>query len=424
MMLEDSKIGKFRRVGVTFLKGFLGLLVLLTVTYLALAVYAGKKRNESLAAWREAGYDIEKRYEELSDNEENQCAAEIKAIAGKLGLVSVGGGNPVKVDYRKVHDYTTQQLQKDGLQFVQPDAEVVEKLQKIEPELGRLREILDRGLPTWGFMRRDMGCDTVGHFAVIGLVKLLCAESLYAASRGRSEEAARDLHSCVKLQESLRPKGTLFGALIFIASHDMILGTARFLPQVDEDLRRYISDIDPAEVMADGFAAETALLNNLYDLYARETAEEKRMGVVYNFLTRPYWRLCQFGSCEINAFYLREVEKEDPCSLGDSGIMKKVEQKIPWWNIFAAISTPNLQDMWVRAYRTKLDRDMTLIILRARSEKAKAGSWPDSIGLPKSICPDTSWKYEKKGEACSISFCGEFKNPDAKGVILPLKWEE
>ena len=72
----------------------------------------------------------------------------------------------------------------------------------------------------------------------------------------------------------------------------------------------------------------------------------------------------------------------------------------------------------------KLDRDMTLLILKTKSEKARTGSWPDSIELPKSFCPNTSWKYEKNGETCSIRFDGKFKHPDAQGVILPLKWEE
>ncbi len=423
-MPDGSTVGAIRRGAIKLLKAFLIFLVLLTATYLALAVYAEKKSDESLAAWREAGYDIEKRYEELSDNEENQCASEIRSIGEKLGLVSVEGGDPVKVDYKKVYDYTTEQLQKGGLQFIQPDAEVVGKLQKIEPEIRRLREVLDRGLPVWGFKREDFGYNAGAHMLILGLERLLCAESLFALSKDMPEEAVMNLNAGIKLEESLRPKSAIVGALIFNATHKLILGTARFMPSVPDNILEYISSTDPVNVITEGFVGDTALLNNIFELNTPEMAEAKKKTAVHAFLMKPYIKLCQAGSWEIYAFYLREVEKEDPCSLGDSQIMKKVDQKIPRWNIFAAISTPNFQDMWVRAYRTKLDRDMTLLILKARSEKARTGFWPDSIELPKSICPNTSWKYEKNGETCSIRFDGEFRNPGAKGVILPLKWEE
>ena len=422
--MDESRAGTIKRLASVVLKSAVVLLAISAVLFLVLTVYADKKRKDALALWEKAGHPLDKKYEQLSDNEENPCAAEIRAIAEKLGLASVEGGNPVKVDYKKVYDYTTEQLQKGGLLFVQPDAEVIEKLQKIEPDIRKLREILDRGLPIWEFKREDFGYNAGGHLMILGLERLLCAQSLYSLSKNMPEEAVMNLNAGIKLEESLRPKSAIVGALIFIATHKLILGTARFMPSVPENILEYISSTDPMNVIMEGFVGDTALLNNISELNTPEMVESRKKNSIYNFLTKPYMTLCQAGSCEINAYYLGEVEKEDPCSLCDSGIMKRVEQKIPRWNIFAAISTPNLQDMWVRAYRTKLDRDMTLIILRARSEKASTGAWPDSIELPKSICPDTSWKYEKKGEACSISFGGEFKHPGAKGVILPLKWEE
>lgn len=423
-MQEGSKFGTIKHAAIKLLKLFLVFLVLITAAYLALTVYAGKKRDDSFAAWRKAGYDIENKYGELSDNEENQCAAEIRSIGENLGLVSVEGGNPVKTDYKKVYDYTTDQLQKSGPQFVQPDAEVVEKLQKIEPEIRRLREVLDQNLPVWEFKREDFGYRAGAHMLILGLERLLCAESLYALSKNMPEEAVMNLNAGIKLEESLRPKSALVGALIFTATHELILGTARFMPPLPDSILQYISSVDPVDVITEGFVGDTALFSHIEDIESASTKESREKSPVSSFLQKPYMRLCVAGSCEINMFYLKEMEKEDPCSLSDSQIMKKVEEKIPRWNIFAAISTPNLQDMWVRAYRVKLDTDMTILILKAKSEKARTGAWPDSIELPKSICPNTSWKYEKNGETCSIRFDGEFKHPGAKGVILPLKWEE
>lgn len=422
--MDGSRAAAIKRLGRVALKTAVAILVITAVLYLALSLYANRKRKEAFASWEKAGYSLDKKYAELSDNEENPCAAEIRSIGGKLGLVSVEGNNPVKTDYKKVYDYTTDQLQKSGPQFIQPDKDVVELLEKAGPDIRRLREVLDQGLPVWGFKREDFGYNAGGHLLILGLERLLCAESLYALSKNMPEEAVMNLNAGIKLEESLRPKSAIVGALIFTATHKLILGAVRFMPSAPGNIREYLSSVDPVEVITEGFVGDTALLSHIENIDSASMIEAREKSPVSSFLQKPYLRLCTAGSCEINMFYLKEMEKEDPCSLGDSQIMKKVEEKIPRWNIFAAISTPNLQDMWVRAYRVKLDRDMTLIILKAKSEKTRTGVWPDSIELPKSICPKTSWKYEKNGETCAIRFDGEFKHPGAKGVILPLKWEE
>jgi hypothetical protein len=425
--MNEEKISSLKRLGRMLLQIVLVVFAATAVCFIALTIYANKKEKESLALWEKAGYSLEKRYQDLADTKENDCAKEIKALANKMGVISIGDSPSKRVDYTKVRDYIWDQLQKDRYEFIKPDKEVVDKLNEINGDILRLREILDKNLPIWGFERKDLGYDSAAHTSLLGLERLLCAESLYALSEKRPEEAIKNLNTAMKLAVSFREKGTLIDSIIYLVSFKMITGTARFMLSPPDEFVQEISALAPRDIMREGFANEAAMMRVITDKTLDSSVKLEGVHFYNIVLYKPYMKLCGAGYDEYFLDFIKQLEAANPCELSDIDINSKVINKMPKWNVIAQVAMPNLQDSWTRACRITLERDLTLIILKVRAEKAKTGQLPDSVELPKSVCPKTAWKYMKNGDHFSIYFDGEFKTNSKdpkKGLPLPLKWEE
>jgi len=360
----------------------------------------------------------------LSDTGENDCAREIKSIAGRLGLVAGKDARQKRTDYTKVTDYLNEQLQKERLELVVPGEEAALKLSEAGDEMKHLLEILEKDLPVWGFQRRNLGYDPEGQMAVLGLVRLLCADSLYALTQNRPEEAVRDLDASMKLAASLEEKSTITGAIYFLVSYKLVVGASRFLPSYPDRLASRISAVDPRKIMKEGFVSEIALMRQITEDPSGLFLDDSNRSSFGFYLSVPYLRLCGAGYSKAFLEYTLILESADPCKLSAGDINLKIMNDIPAWNIIAKIALPNLQDAWGRANKITLDRDLSLLIMEIRDEKMRHGELPGSITPPPVICPGTSWKYARDGEHYSLFFDGNFASGSEKAPTLSLKWEE
>lgn len=416
----------------SILKGFLIFVGIVAVVgllvYITLSIYAGKKEKEALALWEKAGYPLEARYNDLSSTKENDCVRRIRTLAQKMRISSGPEGKQVCMvnDYKKVYDYVHKQLTSDKLELSLPDKETAERINSTRKGLDELCSILENSVPIWEYDKTNMNAASPDYLSVLNFERLLCADSLLSLFEGNKERAVRNMRFEIKLAKNLDTRHGILPALILIASYKYIIGSVRFFPDIPEDTVLEIGSIDPINVMKEGYVQEAVYAWKTFRVSSPlfENCGNKVENFIRTNVFAHYLRLCAANYLIFYLDFMRQIENTNPCDLSKIDITTSVVNSIPKWNIIGRIAMPNLQESWVRAYRLKLDKDLTLSIFKVRGEKIKTGRLPETIDLPPGICPGTSWKYVKDNNHFSIYFNGTFETKNRKGLILPLKWEE
>lgn len=118
-----------------------------------------------------------------------------------------------------------------------PELEAAEQLlRQFEPALGQLHEAAARGgRVRYPVKLHDGMLALMPHIERLrGAARLLMLEAEVAAHCGNSEQAARALHTCQAMADTLRHEPTFVSALVRIATHgQVILRLERLVPVVD-----------------------------------------------------------------------------------------------------------------------------------------------------------------------------------------------
>ncbi|MCX7830656.1 MAG: hypothetical protein N2445_06320, partial [Acidobacteria bacterium] len=257
--------------------------------------------------------------------------------------------------------------------------------------------------------------------SVIDLTRLLSAETLYFLSQGKKEGALNLLNAQISLAESVESR-SIIDSIVLTSCYRNIYGCSKFFPYLDDDIVAKLSSFDPIKSTKEGFVFEAAESYSLFDAGYIEKSGKGAKFFPY-FYSRPYLRLEHYEYLRFYLMGIKVVEKENPCELKDKEITENIIKEMPKWAIISKIAMPNWRDAWVRSYRLKIEKDLTLLALKAKEEKNKKGSFPESLSLNETICPNTSYKYIKNGDKIKIFFDGNFK-ADEKSAFVPLSWEE
>lgn len=404
-----------------FLKVFAFVLIVAFIFYLILSFYADKKSKEAFDLWKAEGIDLIQKRNELKETEENDSAKQIIAIGEKLGIKNSFGSSACSSKKEVVSGYLNEQTRKGKLEFLQPDENVEKRLIEIKEDLLKTAAILEKQKPVWK-TRKENSFDTPSYLmTIMGLTRLLSAETFYSLSKGQREEAIIFLKAEIALAESLDSK--LFTeTLIKIACFKYIYACAKFFPYLEEEVESKLLSFDPVECIKEGFVYEAAGSFLHFNSDLKELSAKSSFWLS-SFYFKPYLRLDQSQYLKYYLMGMKVAQEQNPCELFKKDISKEIFNKIPKWAVITRIAIPNLQDAWVRAYRLKIEKDIALLALKAKKGKIKNGNFPESLELNKAICPDTSYKYLKNGEAIKIYFDGSFE-ADEKTAFVPLSWEE
>jgi hypothetical protein len=315
-----------------------------------------------------------------------------------------------------------EQIKKEKLEFLTPEESVEKRLNEIKEDLLNVAKTLEKQKPVWK-TEKGTSFDTPSHLlTVIDLTRLLSAETFYSLFKGQKEDAVIFLKAAISLAESLNSKN-LIDSLVKIACYKHIYACAKFFPYLEEEeIEKKLNSFDPVECIKEGFIYEAARSHLLFGGGLKEIFG-KNSFAFSSFYLKPYLKL---EHSEYLTYYLmgmKAAQEENPCELSKKDISKKIIEKIPKWAFISRLAIPNLQDAWVRSYRLKIEKDITLLALKAKREKLKNGKFPDSLELYKTICPNTSYKYSKNGDTIRIYFDGTFE-ANEKTAIVPLSWEE
>ncbi len=395
------------------------LLILTLILYGFVFVYANKKEKESALAWKNAGFNLEERFEKIKFEEENESAKELSNIAKRLGFVE----NACSLQFKDVIDYGYNQIEKDKFEFIEVTPELKNGFEKVKNDLQKVKEILKKESPKWGFDYKNLENGQPFYAKFIGLQRLLASESLFFLSQGKDEEAKENLDSMLIMAQSLNKNRSIVDSIVYNFSIREICGVLRFLKSPPQDYVERLSSIDVIKSMKEGYINDKIVLKKeieegSYSLYGSYFQKVKA------FLIKPYARLCM-ASYDIGYLnFLNQLERENPCELYEKNLTMEMLSEFPKWNIIAKIALPNMQDAWIRGNRVSLEKDLTLIILKLRLEKAKTGKYPSNFKLPETPCPNTKWKLEASDDQFKVYFDGEFKMKIKKGAYIPLTWEE
>ncbi len=414
--MSEKKSGKIVKV-VT--KVIVVILIVLLFLYGLLFLYANKKEKEAILVWQNEGFNLEERFEKIKFEEQNESAKDLLNIAKKLGFAE----NACSLQFKDVIDYGYNQIEKDKFEFIEVTPELKNGFEKVKNDLQKVKEILKKDPPKWGFDYRNVDKEQPFYAGFIRLQRLLASESLFFLSQGKNEEAKEDLDSMLIMAQSLNKNRSLVDSLIYNFSIREICGVLRFLKSPTQDYVERLSSIDVIKSMKEGYIngkiiRKRCIEEGEYPFYGNYFPKIKA------FIMKPYTKLCM-ASYDIRYLnFLKQIEKENPCELSDKNLTIKMLSEFPKWNIIAKIALPNMQDAWIRGNRVSLEKDLTLIILKLRLEKARTGKYPSNFKLPETPCPNTKWKLEASDDHFKVYFDGEFKMKIKKGAYIPLTWEE
>jgi len=427
--MNEERSRSLKAIGKVVLKIFLVCLVITAVLYAVLAVMAQKKEKTALEEWNKAGYSLDERYKSLKAIKENDCAKGLSDLAARMGISSSTNPVDTKADYISVFDYMTDQLQKERRDLTRPSTPIEDTIHAARPGIDELCALLDKATPVWAYDTSIYSTHYPDYLAIISFQRLLCVDGLLSEIEGDTERSKRNIRYSLKILYSVDQNHGLIASIIKIACYKMILGSARVMASLPDDIASEIAAIDPVKIMKEGYFQEAVnswkFLSDPRVLYGKEGGIKGN--IVSRMLFGNYWRLCV---ADFLVYYLqvfKSLEDSNPCQVVVDENQQKIINSIPKWNLVGQIAMPNLRDSWARSNRAALEKELTLVILKLRAEKTKSGAYPDSIELPQSPCPKTEWKYSKNGDNFSVYFDGEFKSSfkdPKKGLPLSLKWEE
>jgi len=412
-----EKEEKLKKLAFYFLKLLLWVFAFALVIYISLSFYAAKKEKEALSLWQKEGIDLIQRKSNLKNREENESAKEVLKIAEKLGIKS-DLRETCNIKYKVLNDYSKNQLEKEKLEFLQPNGDTVKILNEIKDDLLKLSEIVEKQKPIW--QRQSKYTENNDYAMVLlQLTRILSAETVYSLSMGKNDEAIKFFKTQLSLAESIEPQ-SIIESIVTAACYRYIYGCARFFPFLENEIIERLSSFNPVQFTKEGS------INEVIKLDFSENPEEimgKKNFFLSSFLAKPYLKLDRSEYLIFSLLLIKTIESQNPCELHDKDISKKIFEKIPRWSVIAKIAIPNLQDMWCRTYHLEVLKQLTVLVLKAKITKAESGSFPETMEVGKSICPNTSFRYVKEGEKIKIFFDGQFK-ANIKGLNIPLSWEE
>jgi hypothetical protein len=405
------------------LMGFVHVSLVFFILHTALTIYAGRKEKEILSQWEKAGCPLKPGSEAFADEKDNDYARKLKGLADKLGVWDNYSKKKMNSGYKKVFECLNASLEKEGPEPVQFDQDTKDKINSLRTYIDDLCTIIDSGRPVWAYNKSN---DEKYEVAILNFERLLCADSLLSLSEGNMARAAGDLHHGIVLAEYVDMRKGLIPSLVKIASYRLLLSSARFMPEGQDRLIEELSPMDPVSIMKEGYVREAANSFQTFNMPENLGGKElsRRESRFFVFVFSGYIKLSTADYLKHYLDLVNQLESADPCELSNIDLTKKIYNSIPKWNLVGRIALPNLQNSWIKANRAGLVKDLSLMILKVRSEKARNGKLPETIKLPPCVCQGASWQYTKKGEHFSINFKGILETKPKTEHQIPLKWEE
>jgi hypothetical protein len=229
------------------------------------------------------------------------------------------------------------------------------------------------------------------------LQNVLLARALLASREGRDADAARSLEASWRLLTSISRRPELISQLLAMALAPMQHGVIRCLRHPARVWTERLASQDfgagvlrACQLEASGLHRAAASGVGLFDLYAMEEAGPRTGPTVLlgRLLTAPYVRLSLYDASARILQIRKRLQTEDPCRVDLVALGNEFSRSFPRWNILGRRVTPAFVRAWASVRDVSLDRDLTLAVLRGRTQP---------LSSPSAFCQGFTWVQSSEG---------------------------
>jgi hypothetical protein len=255
--------------------------------------------------------------------------------------------------------------------------------------------------------------------------RVLMAHVLAAAHAGHHDEAARTVEASWNLNESLRGRPEMNPSILGIAIARLEVGVLRKLDVEEGVWRKRLAALDGRARLLDSLVLNyrPESLRTSWGAAFESESDGSWHQRATNLLGRSMQRLAMADYSELMCAELAPLRS---APLSDHVPAPPTPEGENPAQILAAMSIPNIQNLFARADRLVVDAELTSKILEAKQlRKANRGRWPAAIpGMESSKFPGASWRYEASPEGrMMLSFSRDLASPfPTSRLELPLRF--
>jgi hypothetical protein len=363
----------------------------------------------------------------LTPSKKNAAAEDLESLVLALGLDPNRGDpsaeHPSKEDvdaYQRaaIGSWLDDQLRSSDDSIAAPPPAVRTFLEKRQPTVWRVAELLERDVPQWDWEAvRNSGQPLPAGILAPALSKILIAASLIEERSGRHAQAGNLLEAAWSLSGAFRDRLDAMAQIIAVHIGRLLAGALRKMSEPPVQWLDRMSGLEPWRVGLEALEAK-----HIEPFQASDAAEEELRKPITRAWRAVADRLRKLSPCEASKLPDEEIWRP-----ATEEIARSIEAGAdPGLKTLLEIARPNETEAIRRTARLLLDREVTARVLEIRQEKAasREGRWPERFSdLESRVCPEASYEYQTRGSAMAIRFKGLVDDGGSSPLVLPLSFE-
>lgn len=311
--------------------------------------------------------------------EGNAAAVRLTALAARIGLSFAPAVHPrpSRLD-RQILEFLEAQIARADDRLDPLPADVNQFFRLHDAQLNAVRDLLIASPVAWPMdLERGARAPLPNLRAHTTLTRILVARALARSSWN-------DLRAAANLQRALSTRPELISQLVATSGTRLVLAGARKLPApvpawagewTQVDVRRGII----GAIQAEAWRIQQELREGDGSASIRDRLEEIIMKPFDEVVAGDYHELLRRAAIDLAA--------SRRCAFDGPAFDRRLSSQMPFWNLVARNSTPDLGAVWQRVARLNAEREATQIVLAL-----KGGRAPQL----KSDCSDGSWSISRE----------------------------
>jgi hypothetical protein len=279
----------------------------------------------------------------------------------------------------------------------EPPAEVATYLDSHATEIDALRDHLLRESIQWDLDPSKGNDGSIpslrDHMQV---ARLLSARALV---RGRAHDGQswNDLHAVWRLTQSLETRPELISQLIVLAMARSVNAVAWKLPAPAAPWFEEVQQVDHRRLLIGA---------HQYEMWAMWRHGDRALHGAAAVFAKPIFRWEVADTVRFQRENTRELAAMTACSMDGPAFVERRLKTIPRWNAVSRMATPNLEAIWLRAFRSVPEREATMNAMRIAEGQPIVAT---------SACSDGAWRFEND----RLTFSREILKSENE-TVMPL----
>jgi hypothetical protein len=241
--------------------------------------------------------------------------------------------------------------------------------------------------------------------AHLALTRLLVARAL-------SGSEWEDLRAAWALQTGLRSRPELISQLVALSSLKIIIAAARKLPPPSPAWFQDVMQFDERRATLAAMQQQAWYIQQAVENEGDDTTSVRDR--LQEIVMKPFDEIFAGNTVALLRGVAVDLADSRECAFDGIAFDRRLRSQVPFWNIVARYSTPNLGAVWQRVARFTAEREATAIVLALKEGRTPRLS---------SNCSDGSWRLTQDSSGAKhLRFSREI-SPQRPQIAIPLEYE-